>query len=99
MKLSSFSPPSVNFKFKHIARKNVEMSPQLIALQKRTSNTIKKCQKSLINNLIEIKKLEIQNAMQQTLLLISECVDFMIHNYLTQAKIIVNPTTVDKLFK
>jgi hypothetical protein len=96
MKLSSLTSPSLNFKFKHIARKNFEMSPQLIALQKRTSNTIKECQKSLINDLIEIKKLEIQNAMQQ---LISESVDFMNHNYLTQAKIIVNPTTVDKLFK
>jgi hypothetical protein len=54
-------------------------------------------QKLLINDLIMIKKLEHQNAMQETLLLISECVDFLIHNYLTQAKIPVNATTVDKL--
>jgi hypothetical protein len=47
-----------------------------------------------------IKKLELQNAMQETLLLISECVDFLIHNNLTPAKIPVNATnatTVDKL--
>jgi hypothetical protein len=54
MQLSTFFPPSVNFEFKHTTSIYVEMSPQFIALQKRSSKSIKECQESLVNNIIMI---------------------------------------------